>query len=193
METETRRISRIVSNLLVFSRQSKIKVVKFDLNELIDQVLLLNSNLMKINRVRVVEDLEHNLPLIQGSEDQIKQVIMNLISNAVESMAGGQVRHLTVKTFAKPEDKAVGFVVKDTGPGIPKDTISKIFEPFFTTKKKGKGVGLGLSVVYGIINEHGGSLYVDSEPGKGTRFSITLYRELPRKKDPPPSTQATSA
>ncbi len=182
METETRRISRIVSNLLVFSRQSKIEVIKFDLNELIEQVLILNSNLMKLNRVRVIEDLEHNLPLISGSEYQIKQVIMNLLSNAVESMAPGAVRHLTIKTFAKPEEQAVGLVVTDTGAGVPKETISKIFEPFFTTKKKGKGVGLGLSVVYGIINEHGGSLYVDSEPGQGARFSITLFQDLPDNK-----------
>lgn len=182
METEIRRISRIVSNLLVFSKQSKIEVIKFDLNELIEQVLILNSNLMKINRVRLIEDLEHNLPLISGSEDQIKQVIMNLLSNAVESMAPGRVKHLTIKTFSKPEKKAVGLVVEDTGPGIPKETIPKIFEPFFTTKKKGKGVGLGLSVVYGIINEHGGTLYVDSDPGKGTRFSITLFQELPGNK-----------
>ena len=191
METETRRISRIVSNLLVFSRQSKIEVVKFDLNELIDQVLILNSNLMKINRIRVKEELAHNLPLISGSEDQIKQVLMNLISNAVESMAQSPERCLTINTFEKPKEKAVGLVVEDTGPGIDKDTIPKIFEPFFTTKKKGKGVGLGLSVVYGIINEHGGNLYVDSEAGKGTRFSITLYRELaPKKNKLSPATDA---
>ncbi|MDD9302845.1 MAG: PAS domain-containing protein [Desulfobacter sp.] len=183
METETRRISRIVSNLLVFSRQSKIEIFKFDLNELIDQILVLNSNLLKINRIRVVEDLAHNLPLISGSEDQIKQVCMNLISNAAESMARSPERCLTIKTFAKPREKAVGLVVGDTGSGIPEETIPKIFEPFFTTKKKGKGVGLGLSVVYGIINEHGGSLYVDSTPGRGTRFSITLNQNLdPDKK-----------
>ena len=178
METETRRISRIVSNLLVFSRQSKIEVIKFDLNDLIDQILILNSNLLKINRVRVVEDLEHNLPLISGSEDQIKQVCMNLISNAVESMTASAERRLTIQTFSKPEDKAVCMVVEDSGAGIPEETIPKIFEPFFTTKKKGKGVGLGLSVVYGIIKEHGGTLYVDSDPGKGTRFTITLYQEV---------------
>ncbi len=182
METETRRISRIVSNLLVFSRQSKIEVVKFDLNELINQILILNSNLLKINKVRIVEELEHNLPLISGSEDQIKQVCMNLISNAIESMGRSPERRLTLKTFTKPEEKAVDFVVEDTGGGIPKETISKIFEPFFTTKKKGKGVGLGLSVVYGIIKDHGGTLYVDSEPGKGTRFSITLYQDLDPKR-----------
>ena len=182
METETRRISRIVSNLLVFSHQSKIEVIKFDLNELIDQILILNSNLLKINRVRIIEDLEHNLPLISGSEDQIKQVCMNLISNAVESMSASPERHLTIKTFTKSEEKAVGFVVEDTGAGIPRETIPKIFEPFFTTKKKGKGVGLGLSVVYGIIKDHGGSLYVDSDPGKGTRFSMTLYQDIDSKK-----------
>jgi two-component system NtrC family sensor kinase len=181
-ETEIRRISRIVSNLLVFSRQSKIEVTKFDLNELMDQTLILNSNLLKINRVRLIEDLEHNLPLVGGSEDQIKQVCMNLISNAIESMSGVDKRRLTVKTFSKKKENAIGLEIIDTGAGIPKDTISKIFEPFFTTKKRGKGVGLGLSVVYGIIKEHGGKLYVDSIPGKGTRFSITLYQDLDHSK-----------
>ena len=178
METETRRISRIVSNLLVFSRQSKIEVIKFDINELLDQTLILNSNLLKINHVRVIEDLEHNLPLVRGSEDQIKQVCMNLISNAIESMSGKEKKRLTIKTFSKNKEKAIGLEICDTGMGIPKETIPKIFDPFFTTKKKGKGVGLGLSVVYGIIKEHGGNVYVDSVPGKGTRFAITLYRKL---------------
>lgn len=185
METETRRIGRIVSNLLTFARHSEIEVIKFDINELIDQTLILNSNLLKINKIRVIEALEHNLPLIKGSEDQMKQVIMNLISNAVESMRQTSKKRLTIKTFSRPKDQSVGVQIQDTGSGIPKESISKIFEPFFTTKKKGKGVGLGLSVVYGIINEHGGKLFVDSTPGKGTRFDITLYQELPpKKKDP---------
>lgn len=178
METETRRIGRIVSNLLVFARQSKIEVVKFDVNELIEQTLMLNSNLLKINKIRLIEELEHNLPLISGSEDQFKQVIMNLLSNAVESMSHTSKKHLTIKTCSKPEKKAVEIQISDTGAGIPQDQISKIFEPFFTTKKKGKGVGLGLSVVYGIIQEHGGTIYVDSEPGKGSQFTITLFQEL---------------
>jgi len=93
-----------------------------------------------------------------------------------------KIKHLTIKTFSKKNEKAIGLQVKDTGSGIPKGTVSKIFEPFFTTKKKGKGVGLGLSVVYGIIQEHGGKIYVDSTPGEGTCFSITLYQELGPKK-----------
>ncbi len=181
METETRRISRIVSNLLVFARQSKIEVVKFDVNDLIEQTLILNANFLKLTNIRVIEDLEKNLPLIKGSEDQIKQVIMNLISNAVESMVHAEKRRLTICTYRKDKDKAVGIQISDTGSGIPKETVSKIFEPFFTTKKKGKGVGLGLSVVYGIIRDHGGEVFVDSTPGKGTRFTITLYQELKSK------------
>ncbi len=178
METETRRIGRIVTNLLVFARQSKIEVVKFDVNELIEQTLILNSNLLKINNIRVIEELEHNLPLISGSEDQFKQVIMNLLSNATESMTKASRKRLTIKTVSRPEKRAVEIEISDTGSGIPQDQISKIFEPFFTTKKKGKGVGLGLSVVYGIIQEHGGKLFVDSKPGKGSRFIITLFQEL---------------
>ncbi len=178
MDTETRRISRIVSNLLAFSRQSKIEVVKFDVNELIEQTLMLNSNFLKISKIRVIEDLEPNLPLISGSEDQIKQVMMNLVSNAGESMLNSQKKRLTISTYRKDKEDAVGIQIMDTGSGIPKEIISKIFEPFFTTKKKGKGVGLGLSVVYGIIKEHGGTVFVDSSPGKGTRFTVTLQREL---------------
>ncbi len=182
METETRRIGRIVSNLLTFARQSKVEFVRFDLNELIEQTLLLNSNLLKLNKIRVIEELEHNLPLINGSEDQIKQVIMNLVSNAVESMNGVQRRCLTIKTFTKEKGKTVGIEIIDTGTGIPQEMMSKIFEPFYTTKKKGKGVGLGLSVVYGIIQEHGGQIYVESTEGKGASFFITLYEDPPLEK-----------
>ena len=101
---------------------------------------------------------------------------MNLISNAVESMRTSSQKRLTIRTFSRK--KTVGIEIGDTGSGMAQETISKIFEPFFTTKKKSRGVGLGLSVVYGIIKEHGGRLYVDSTPGKGTVFSITLLKEL---------------
>ena len=182
MEGETRRISRIVSNLLVFARQSKIELVKFDLNDLIEQTLLLNANLLKLNNIHILEELEYNLPLIQGSEDQIKQVLMNLISNAIESMTNSRKKRLTIKTFSKQNQSSIGLMIKDTGSGIPKNIVSKIFEPFFTTKKKGKGVGLGLSVVYGIIQDHGAKIYVDSNPDEGTCFSITLYKDMTSKK-----------
>jgi two-component system, NtrC family, sensor kinase len=179
METETRRVTRIIGNLLAFARQSKIEVTRFDVNELMEQTLMINANLLRINKVRIIEDLERNLPLIRGSEDQIQQVIMNLIFNAVESMAQTPQKRLILKTCSTPDRQAVKIQIRDTGAGIPKVYVSKIFEPFFTTKKKGKGVGLGLSVVYGIIEEHGGKMYVDSTEGRGTCFTITLQTAGP--------------
>jgi PAS domain S-box-containing protein len=179
METETRRVTRITGNLLAFARQSKIEVTRFDVNELMEQTLMLNANLLRLNKIRIIEELEENLPLIKGSEDQIQQVIMNLISNAVESMAQTSRKRLTLKTCATPDRQAVKVQIRDTGTGIPRAHLSKIFEPFFSTKKKGKGVGLGLSVVYGIIEEHGGKLYVDSTEGRGTCFTITLQTAGP--------------
>ncbi len=179
METETRRVTRIIGNLLAFARQSKIKVTRFDVNELIEQTLMINANLLRLNKIQIIEDLERNLPLIKGSEDQIQQVVMNLISNAMESMARAPGKRLTLKTCSTPDKNAVKMQITDTGAGIPKAYISKIFEPFFTTKKKGKGVGLGLSVVYGIIEDHGGKMYVDSTEGQGTCFTITLQTAGP--------------
>ena len=182
METETRRIGRIVSNLLVFSRQSKLELKRFDVNKLIEQTLLLNSNMLKLNHIKITKEFEPDLPLVHGSEDQIKQVFMNLLSNAVESMIVTEGGDLKISTHYSLKEDSIIIKFADTGSGIPKEIISKIFEPFYTTKRKGKGVGLGLSVVYGIIQEHGGNIYVDSVPENGTLFKITLPKELNQQK-----------
>ncbi|RJP80579.1 MAG: PAS domain-containing protein [Desulfobacteraceae bacterium] len=174
METETRRTSRIVSNLLTFSRQSKMELKKVDINKLVEKTLFLNSNLLKIDNATIDTRLDPDLPKIIGSEDQILQVFMNIISNAteaIEAMGGG---HLHVETLHSLKDNTVKTIFTDTGSGIPRENLTKLFEPFFTTKKKGKGVGLGLSVAYGIIQEHGGNIYVESSKGKGTSFTIEL-------------------
>jgi len=174
METETRRTSRIVSNLLAFSRQSKMEPKRVNLNRLVEQTLFLNSNLLKIDGVKVDNNLDPDLPDLLGSEDQLQQVFMNLVSNATEAMegAGGGVLTIESKHLLSEDSLQINF--QDTGPGIPEEDISKLFEPFFTTKKKGKGVGLGLSVAYGIVQEHGGSIYVKSKEGKGTTFQVRL-------------------
>jgi signal transduction histidine kinase len=174
METETRRTSRIVSNLLAFSRQSKMEPRSLDINRLIEQTLFLNSNLLKICGVKVEKKLDPNLPELVGTEDQLQQVFMNLVSNAAEAMetSGGGVLKVTSKLL-NSEGK-IQINVSDTGPGIAYVNISKLFEPFFTTKKKGKGVGLGLSVAYGIIQEHGGSIFVRSTIGNGATFQVRL-------------------
>jgi signal transduction histidine kinase len=173
MENETRRTSRIVSNLLAFARQSKMEPKRLSVNQLIEKTLFLNSNLLKIDGVKVATRLEPDLPDLLGSEDLLQQVFMNLVSNAAEAMEPGGGR-LTIKTRHLLREDKLKISFEDTGPGIPEDDIPKLFEPFFTTKKKGKGVGLGLSVAYGIIQEHEGSIYVKSKVGRGTTFQLKL-------------------
>ena len=179
IETETRRISRIVSNLLAFSRQSKMEFGSVKLNQLIEKTLFLNANLLKLHAIKVEENLAPDLPVFTGSEDRLQQVFMNLVSNAAEAMEGLSERVLRIETRQVREKDCVSVVFADTGVGIPEQNLPKLFEPFFSTKKQGKGVGLGLSVVYGIIQEHGGSILVQSREGRGTTFTI----ELPLKAD----------
>jgi len=174
MERETRRTSRIVSNLLAFSRQSKMELMRLNLNKLIEQILILNLNLLKINAVKVEKRFDPDLPDFVGSADQLQQVFMNIVSNAAEAMEtrGGGV--LTIATRHALKEGKILVTFKDTGGGMSDEDRQKVFEPFFTRKKKGKGVGLGLSVAYGIIQEHGGSISVRSKPGQGATFSIEL-------------------
>ena len=179
IETETRRISRIVSNLLAFSRHSKMEFGSVKLNQLIEKTLFLNANLLKLHAIKVEENLAPDLPVFTGSEDRLQQVFMNLVSNATEAMEGLSERVLRIETRQVREKDCVSVVFADTGVGIPEQNLPKLFEPFFSTKKQGKGVGLGLSVVYGIIQEHGGSILVQSREGRGTTFTI----ELPLKAD----------
>ena len=174
METETRRTSRIVSNLLAFSRQSKMEPKRLNVNRLIEQTLFLNSNLLKINSVKTESKMDTDLPDLLGSEDQLQQVFMNLVSNAAEAMEVTSGGTLSIETRHLLREDKLLINFEDTGPGIPEENIPKLFEPFFTTKKKGKGVGLGLSVVYGIIQEHEGSIYVKSKVGQGTTFQVKL-------------------
>lgn len=173
MEMETRRISRIVSDLLAFSRQSKMEFRRLNLNHIIEKTLFLNANLLKIHSVKVQKKLDPDLPDIAGSEDQLQQVFMNLVSNAAEAIdgAGGQ-RFLRIATKYLPGKGKVVVSFKDSGIGIPAENLPRLFEPFFTTKKKGKGIGLGLPVAYGIIQVHGGSIHVQSKEGKGTTFTL---------------------
>ena len=174
METETRRISRIVSNLLAFSRPKKAEVTQLDLNQLIEKTLILNANLLKVNQIKVVKHLASDLPRMRGSEDQIQQVFMNLVSNAAEAMETKNGGTLEIETKHSASEGRIVINFKDTGPGIAKEDFSELFEPFFTTKTNGKGVGLGLSVAYGIVKEHGGYLFVESDLGVGTTFRLTL-------------------
>jgi len=183
METETRRTSRTISNLLAFSRQSKIELDTLNVNNLIEKTIFLNANLLKINRISVEKNFFPDIPRITGSSDQLLQVLMNIISNAAEAMEGNGSGILRIETVFSSIKETVTINFHDTGIGIPEEHLPKLFEPFFTTKKAGKGVGLGLSVVYGIIEEHGGTIRVEPNTPKGTTFSVELPVNQPLNKN----------
>ncbi|VEN74352.1 conserved hypothetical protein [Candidatus Desulfarcum epimagneticum] len=172
METETRRAGKIVSNLLAFSRQSKMELSRIDVNPLIEKTLALNSNMLKIRSVSVQTKMGPDLPPVMASSDQLQQVFVNLISNAAESMEPGGGGVLEIGTAFDPAAGEVRIAFKDSGPGISERNRQKLFEPFFTTKSDSKGVGLGLSVAYGIVHDHGGKIEVESREGEGSVFTV---------------------
>lgn len=174
VSNETTRVGRIVSDLLSFSRRSKPQRSAADLNKIVRTTLSLVSHKLKLLNVEVIEDLDEKLPSVFCDASQMQQVALNLILNGAEAMQSKESGALTVRTRAGADGKFVKFEVADTGEGIRPENLSKIFDPFFTTKPEGKGVGLGLAVVYGIVQAHGGEADVHSKPGDGTTFSLTL-------------------
>ena len=184
METETARCSKIVSNLLAFARQSKIEPEVDDINRIIEQVLTLNSHYLSLNRIEIIKDFEEELPNLFCDVDQIQQVLMNLIFNATESIPEDHAGELSLSTKYDEEDDMVMIRVADTGPGIPEENLPHIFEPFFTTKPESKGVGLGLSVIYGIIKEHSGQIEVEKTGPEGTTFLVKFPAYHPESEFP---------
>ncbi len=167
---ESARCGEIVSNLLSFSRQKKMEARRVNINEILCTVLTLCRHRMSLQKIELDEHLSEDIPEVIGDYNHIQQCFINVIFNAIEAMPEGG--RLTVVTRYEKEKKKVRIDICDTGPGIPEENISRIFEPFFSTKTDDKGVGLGLSVVYGIIREHRGSIFVDSKVGEGTCFII---------------------
>lgn len=129
---------------------------------------------LELKEIRLVKNIEANLPRIQCDFMQIQQALLNVMSNASEAMTTGGT--LSVHVMKSNEDGFIDVVIQDTGCGIRKEDLKNIFEPFFTTKEEGKGVGLGLSVAYGIITKHEGTIEVESKPGEGSTFTIRLPR-----------------
>jgi two-component system NtrC family sensor kinase len=159
-----------VRDLLDFARESPSTKESLDINEVIRQTVRLIGNRKRLERVTVSQDLSDSVPMVYGDKNQLEQVLLNLSLNACEAMPNGG--ELTISTLAR-EGKVL-VKVHDNGCGISDEHIGQIFEPFFTTKPPGEGTGLGLSVSYGIVQQHGGSLEVESEEGEGTVFTMAL-------------------
>jgi two-component system NtrC family sensor kinase len=175
VDGEAGRCGDIVRNLLAFSRQTGARLAQEDLAPVVERCRMLLKHQAEMLDVTLETRAAPDLPRVVCDAAQVQQVILALAMNALEATPG-QGR---VSIEAARDGDGVKLVVADTGWGIPKEHLDRIFEPFFTTKETGKGVGLGLAVVYGIVNAHHGRIDVESEPGQGTTFTVHLPARQP--------------
>ncbi|MDY6879441.1 MAG: PAS domain S-box protein [Desulfatiglans sp.] len=175
--SETVRLSDMLRKMLSFSKPEEEKRQPTDVNTILDEILMMHEKQLRENNIKISRAFAQGLGNVCASRDQLRQVFLNLVSNAKDAMPEGGT--LAVETREK--EGSIHIQMTDTGTGIKKQDIGKVFETFFTTKESIKGVGLGLSVCYGFIKDHGGDIRVESEYGSGTTFTITLpiHRENP--------------
>jgi len=169
---ESERARKIVRNLLDFARESNMEMQPIRVEEIIEETLQLASNQIKLSKVKVFKDIDQNLPPIHGDRQQLTQVCLNIVLNALDAMPKGGNLNVSIRMTKGRDYVSAKFT--DTGTGIPENVLANVFDPFFTTKPGAKGTGLGLSVSLGIIKQHGGDIEVSSEMGKGTTFTILL-------------------
>ncbi len=193
---ESERAAKIVRSLLTFARKRHTTRAMVDVNQVIRDTLALRTYEQRVSNIATIDALAAGLPPVFADPHQLQQVLLNLVINGEQAMLAAHGRGtLVVRTWHDLDRDAVVIEVTDDGPGVPEDVQSKIFDPFFTTKDVGKGTGLGLTVAYAIVEEHGGRLAVSSEPGPGATFRV----DLPigggtlRPAAPPAETAATGA
>jgi two-component system NtrC family sensor kinase len=173
---ESFRCTKIVGGLLAFAREPKPERVLTDINRVIMEVYKLREYELRVDDVSLKTELDETIPEISVDPHQIQQVLINLINNAYHALLDQGGGSVMIKS--RQEQDTIIIECIDDGPGIPDEIKRKIFDPFFTTKEVGMGTGLGLSICYGIIKEHDGSIEVESHPGFGTRFIVSLPRNL---------------
>ena len=170
--SESKRSTKIISNLLDFARESGSQLEPLDLKQLLEDTINLAVNQIKLSGIHIGFQATDNLPRVHGDSQQLRQVFLNLLLNAIDaSSKGGNIQ---VIVLPADEPNYVSVKVIDSGTGIPAHIIGSIFDPFFTTKGKGKGTGLGLSVSQGIVAKHGGKISVSSRIDQGATFTVTL-------------------
>ena len=168
--SEIVRLSELLRKMLTFSKPDQKEKQPVDINTILDEILLLHTKQFRENDIVISTDLSEGLPMVHASKNQLRQVFLNIFNNAGDAMPNGGT--LTVTT--RSGDQEIFIEIVDTGTGIKEENIHKVFDAFFTTKSSVKGVGLGLSVCYGFIIEHGGDIKVESTEGSGAKFIITL-------------------
>ncbi len=174
--TQAQRIARITTSLLEFSHPQILEMKPVPLDRVINLSLRLVDDLLTANRISVEKNLPREIIHVQGDEDSLVRALENLYRNAIDAMPEGGVLSLDV-FWEDRMRKRIRLEIADTGSGVQEDHIDRVFDPFFTTKEVGKGTGLGLSIVHGIIKEHQGTITIESQLGRGTRFAIVLPTE----------------
>ena len=165
---EATRCKEIIQGLLEFSRHMPSKMVPLNVNAILEEVFSLVEDHLLFQNIDLVQELDPHLPPVLGDKSKLEQVFINLLMNGGESMKGEG--RLTVTTAVAPGGELVRLSFEDTGPGIPASYLSRLFDPFFTTKEVGQGVGLGLSISYGIIQKHLGRIYVERTGSDGNHL-----------------------
>lgn len=173
IQESTDRAVKIVRNLLHFARQAPPERAATDLNRVVERVVRFRQGGLGVNNVSVELRLMPDLPEIVADASQLEQVLLNLVNNAEQSMVSHQGGGSVVISTTAARG-TVRITVEDTGPGIPREVLPRIFDPFFTTRDVGEGTGLGLAVSHGIVSEHNGAIWAESEPGRGARFIVEL-------------------
>jgi PAS domain S-box-containing protein len=168
--SETIRLSDLLRKMLSFSKPDQEERHPVDINSVLDEILLLHEKQLKENDINIAETYAEGLSLVNASKNQLRQVFLNMVANARDAMPDGG----TLSVVTRGDTETVSVEVTDTGTGIREEHLDKIFDSFFTTKGEIKGVGLGLSVCYGFIKDHGGDIEVKSQVGEGTIFTISL-------------------
>ncbi len=172
---ESERAARIVRNLLTFARKRQTTRAMVDVNHVVRETLALRAYDQRVSNISVLDALAAGLPQVFADGYQVQQVLLNLIINAEQAMLSAHGRGvLVVRSWHDAERESVVLEINDDGPGIPEDVQPKIFDPFFTTKEVGQGTGLGLTVAYAIVHEHGGRIRLESRPDRGASFFVEL-------------------
>jgi len=172
---EADRAAKIVRNLLVFAGSRRLTLRSVSLNVVLQKVLALRTPAHRAVGIEVVRHYDEKLPRVKSDPLLLHQVFLNMVMNAEHAIAAtGNTGRIEISTSVSPSGDRIVATVRDTGVGIPEDTLSRIFEPFYTTKEVGKGTGLGLAITYGIVQEHGGQIIAANHPEGGAVFTVEL-------------------